>query len=164
MLLVGSGDGFRLAQKTALERLGCSKDAYYDARNYLEKIGLITNDKEKNEIVIHYNALLSSLETTSSKEKSSTETYSMSSLETYSKGRLETYHNIKEIEKEIYKKEAQAPLSGLEANASNRLQEGEVKGIITRKELEKIGLTNINILGNGIIQSKITGFKFRLSN
>lgn len=103
ILLVGSGDGFRLAEKTALDRLSCGKDAYHDARKYLAKLGLITNDKSKNEIIIHYDVLLSRSETYSSKESSRSETYSMSSSETYSCGRSENYHNIKGIEKEYIK-------------------------------------------------------------
>ena len=100
ILLVGSGDGFRLAEKTALDRLSCGKDAYHDARKYLAKLGLITNDKSNNEIVIHYEALLSRSETYSTKEKGRSETYSCSSSETYSNGRSENYYNIIGIEKE----------------------------------------------------------------
>lgn len=165
MLLVGSGDGFRLAQKTALDRLGCGKDAYYDARNYLEKIGLITNDKENNEIVIHYDALLGSSETYSQEEGSRLETYSESSSETYSMGYAETYYNRKEIENRIDNREApSASYSGSADKSANRYQEREVISSISQKDLEYYlaqgALINI---GNGVFQSKYTNKKVKLS-
>ena len=165
ILLVGSGDGFRLAQKTALDRLGCGKDAYYDARNYLEKIGLITNDKENNEIVIHYDALLGSSETYSQEKESRLETYSESNTETYSMGSSETYYNIKEIENRIDNREApSASYSGSADKSANRYQEKEVISSISQKDLEYYlaqgALINI---GNGVFQSKFTNKKVKLS-
>jgi hypothetical protein len=165
MLLVGSGDGFRLAQKTALDRLGCGKDAYYDARNYLEKIGLITNDKENNEIVIHYDALLGNTETYSQEQKGYTENNSESNTETYSMGYAETYYNIKEIENKIYNNEApSASYSGSADKSANRYQEREVISSISQKDLEYYlaqgALINI---GNGVFQSKYTNKKVKLS-
>ena len=163
MLLVGSGDGFRLAQKTALDRLGCGKDAYYDARNYLEKLGLITNDKNNNEIIIHYDALLGRSETYSEKEEGSSETYSESRSGTYPMSRLETYHNIKGIEKEIYNNEAQgASKSGYAGKPAYRFQEEKVNSI-SQKDLDYYQSLNAYIyLGNGIYQSKYTNQKFKL--
>ena len=165
ILLVGSGDGFRLAQKTALDRLGCGKDAYYDARNYLEKIGLITNDKENNEIVIHYDALLGNTETYSQEQEGYTENNSESNTETYSMGYAETYYNRKEIENRIDNREApSASYSGSADKSANRYQEREVISSISQKDLEYYlaqgALINI---GNGVFQSKYTNKKVKLS-
>lgn len=165
MLLVGSGDGFRLAQKTALDRLGCGKVAYYEARNYLEKIGLITNDKVNNEIVIHYDALLGNTETYSQEQERYTENNSESNTETYSMGYAETYYNIKEIENKIYNNEApSASYSGSADKSANRYQEREEVRSISQKDLEYYlaqgALINI---GNGVFQSKYTNKKVRLS-
>ena len=172
-LMVGTADGFKLSQKFVLEKINCSEKAYYQAREYLEKLGLITYDKEKNELIINYVNIMGSIQVSASEEKDRIEVSPsklMSSIQESAKGllediplgRIQECYNIEETNKKHINMEPQAVLSVSEAKASGRFQEDDIRGVITKRDLERIGEENIIILENGVIQSKLTGMKFRL--
>ena len=172
-LLIGTADGFRLSEKYVMDKLGIIKSTYTGARQYLESIKFITRNKETNEIIINYDVIMGNTEYTpskgiiednSSKMMSNIETSSKSNIENTPKSIIQYSHNIEETNKKHINTEPQAVLSVSEAKASGRFQEDDIKGVITRRDLERIGEENIIILENGVIQSRITGMKFRLMN
>ena len=67
MFLTGNAEGFRVVLETITKRLNITKSAYYDARNYLSKMGWITCTGDC--IVVNYDVIYgikTTAETTSS--------------------------------------------------------------------------------------------------